>query len=88
MSMQKMRDNTKTILWIVVITFLITIFAVWGMDLRTGSSNSDPNMVGKVNGVPISRTQYQMLLDQMAKSMTEKSPGMEITDKVRSKFGN
>lgn len=88
MSMQKMRDNTKTILWIVVITFVITIFAVWGMDLRTGSSNSDPNTVGTVNGVPISRTQYQMLFDQMAKSLSENNPGMEITFAQREMITN
>lgn len=79
MSMQRMRENTKTILWVVVISFVITIFAVWGMDLRTGSSQQDPNVIGRVNGTPISRLQYQQLVDQMLKSMSQNNPNAEVT---------
>ncbi len=64
--MRQMRENTKIILWVVVVSFIITIFAVWGLDLRTGGGGSDPNVIGKVNGVPITRTQYQSYYEALA----------------------
>lgn len=64
--MGQMRQNTKIILWVVVISFVITIFAVWGLDLRTGKSTSDPAVIGKVNGVPITRGQYQSHYEALA----------------------
>ncbi len=64
--MRKFRENTKVILWIVVVSFVITIFAVWGLDLRTGRNAADPNLIGKVNGVPITRTQYQQYYESLA----------------------
>ena len=33
---KQMRENTKVILWIVVVAFVVTIFAVWGLDLTGG----------------------------------------------------
>lgn len=64
--MGQMRQNTKIILWVVVISFVITIFAVWGLDLRTGQDNADPAVIGKVNGVPITRSQYQSHYEALA----------------------
>jgi len=64
--MRTMRENTKIILWTVVVSFVITIFAVWGLDLRTGKDTSDPNVIGKVNGISITRTQYQSYYEALA----------------------
>jgi peptidyl-prolyl cis-trans isomerase D len=64
-----MRENTKIILWIVVVAFVVTIFAVWGMDLQTGSSSVDPTILGRVNGIPITRSQYQLVYEQLAAQM-------------------
>ncbi len=59
--LQQMRENTKTILWIVVITFIISIFAVWGMNLKSGRG-SDPalesDVIGSVDGEKITRQMY------------------------------
>jgi peptidyl-prolyl cis-trans isomerase D len=64
--MGQMRQNTKIILWVVVASFVVTIFAVWGLDLRTGKSTTDPAVIGKVNGVPITRGQYQSHYEALA----------------------
>jgi parvulin-like peptidyl-prolyl isomerase len=77
--LQTMRQNTKAILWVVVISFVITIFAVWGLDLQTGTGTNDPNIVGKVNGVAISRSQYQYAYQQFAEQMRGEVPGLELT---------
>lgn len=67
--MHKMRENTKIILWVVVIAFVVTIFAVWGLDLRTGHDLGDPNVIGTINGVPISRLQYQSSYEALARQL-------------------
>jgi peptidyl-prolyl cis-trans isomerase D len=75
--MKQMRENTKVILWIVVVAFVVTIFAVWGLDLR-GSGGapgaSQYNTLGKVNGMPISRSQYQSVYEQLSAQMREAQP--------------
>ncbi len=64
--LKQLRSNTKAILWIVVVAFVISIFAVWGMNL-TGTSpgrGRTPEIAGKVNGKPIPRRVYRLKLDQ------------------------
>lgn len=59
--LKQMRENTKTILWIVVVAFIISIFAVWGMDLRMGGGRGrrgGGDEVGSVDGRPIDRRLY------------------------------
>ena len=69
-----LRKKTKTILWIVIIAFVVTIFAAWGMDLGRGNNDSasrKPNIVGSINGVDINRAIYSrnltMIYDQLGK---------------------
>ncbi|MBN1594369.1 peptidylprolyl isomerase [candidate division FCPU426 bacterium] len=51
--MNTMRKHTKTILWIVVIAFVGTIFFVWGMDLGRRASSLEQVSAAVVNGEPI-----------------------------------
>jgi peptidyl-prolyl cis-trans isomerase D len=64
--MKAMRENTKIILWVVVIAFVITIFAVWGLDLQTGSLQGQQNVVGTVDGIDITPQAYQSVYNQLA----------------------
>ncbi len=77
--MRQLRQNTKIILWIVVIAFVTTIFAVWGMDLRTGSINQDPNILGKVNGEPITRAAYRSAYELLAAEVRNMSPDGQLS---------
>jgi len=77
--MRALRENTKIILWIVVIAFVVTIFAVWGLDLRTGRGGADPDILGRVNGVPITRSQYQFIYEQFAQQMRASSQDQALT---------
>lgn len=57
--LKQMREKTKTILWIVVVAFVISIFAVWGMNLRSPQGRSqEPEVVGTVDGEPVRRQMY------------------------------
>lgn len=79
--MKQMRENTKIILWIVVVAFVVTIFAVWGLDLQTGGPgiSASQGTVGKVNGEVITRTQYQAVYNQVLSQFREASPNNRVT---------
>jgi len=76
--LKQLRENTKTILWVVVVAFVISIFAVWGANL-SGPSNrnarQDDNTVGSVNGEPITRTLYSNSFTQVYDQMKQQRGG-------------
>ncbi len=57
-----MRRNTRVVLWITIIFFVLLIFLVWGADLQFGNDPQTSNNVGVINGEPISALAYQQLL--------------------------
>ncbi len=59
--LEAMRRNTKVILWITVIFFVLLIFLVWGADLQFGGA-PQPNTLGRVNGEDITVVEYQQEL--------------------------
>jgi parvulin-like peptidyl-prolyl isomerase len=77
--MRQLRQNTKIILWIVVVAFVTTIFAVWGMDLKTGSPSQDPSLLGKINGVPITRSIYRSAYEMLAENVRNNSPDGQVS---------
>jgi peptidyl-prolyl cis-trans isomerase D len=77
--MKAMRENTKIILWVVVVAFVITIFAVWGLDLQSGSGSKQKNVVGRVNGTPITPQAYQAVYTQLAQQYRTNAKNQELT---------
>ncbi|MBN1886274.1 MAG: peptidylprolyl isomerase [Candidatus Krumholzibacteriota bacterium] len=64
--LKQLRERTKVFLWIVVVAFVISIFAVWGMDLRTGDrTEADPEVAGIVNGERIPRQAYAQVATEL-----------------------
>lgn len=60
------RERTKTVLWIVVLTFIISIFALWGMDLRTPDNPKySQNVAGTVDKDEIPYGAYENTLNQL-----------------------
>ncbi len=77
--MKAMRENTKVILWIVVVAFLITIFAVWGLDLQSGGMRTQ-SAVGRIDDVTITPETYQAIYTQLAQQMRANDPGGTMTN--------
>lgn len=79
-----LREKTKVILWIVVVAFVVTIFAAWGMNYRSGTSPSDDrtaDIVGRVNGIDISRTEYRNNLNNLyGQMMQQRGEGYTPSD--------
>jgi peptidyl-prolyl cis-trans isomerase D len=73
--MKAMRENTKIILWVVVIAFVITIFAVWGLDLQTNTLRGNQSVVGKIDGVDITPQAYQAVYNQLAEQYKTNASG-------------
>ncbi|HEU4928699.1 MAG TPA: SurA N-terminal domain-containing protein [Candidatus Krumholzibacteria bacterium] len=72
--MKAMRENTKIILWIVVVAFVITIFAVWGLDLQSSGQMSTQSVVGKIDDVTITPETYQAIYTQLSQQMRANNP--------------
>jgi len=75
---EKLRKNTKVILWITIFCFVGFIFLVWGMDVQKRSGRN-PSVIGKINGQNIPTTYYRDLLTQ-AYEQARKQSGDRLTD--------
>ncbi len=79
--MQALRDNTKVIIWILVIAFVGTIVFAWGMDITGGSGGGMPaNVVGTVNGRDIPLSNFGMAADQYIENQRQQNPDKEFTE--------
>ncbi|HEY5132537.1 MAG TPA: peptidylprolyl isomerase [Candidatus Krumholzibacteriaceae bacterium] len=81
-----LRERTKTILWIVVLTFIVSIFAVWGMDLRTPlRGRVDSNVAGSIDKQPVSQQAYNDMVNQLYNQLkTQKGENYSPSDMERS----
>jgi peptidyl-prolyl cis-trans isomerase D len=70
--LKQLREKTKTILWIVVVAFVVSIFAVWGMNLRSPSTRlTEEDAVGSVNGVAITRVDYSNAFSEILEQLRQ-----------------
>ena len=69
--LKQLRENTKTILWVVVVAFVVSIFAVWGMNQRSGGRRPDEvsNVLGSVDGIELSRQMYRSNFEELYKNL-------------------
>lgn len=69
--LQTLRDNTRIILWIIVIAFVGFIILVWGADLQFGSNRQ--GTLGTVNGFAISQQDFQRRVTAQLQQLRERS---------------
>ncbi len=74
--LKTMRQNTKVILWIIIIAFVGTIIFAWGMNV-TGMKKRQRETVGVVNGQKISFRLFHSTLQKMHTQARERS-GQEL----------
>ena len=79
--MQVLRDNTKVIIWILVIAFVGTIVFAWGMDITGARGGGNPgNVVGKVNGREIPLANFGQAADQWIENQRQQTPDKDFTE--------
>ncbi len=71
--MKTMRKHTKTILWVVVIAFVSTIFFVWGMDAGKRREIKEKVSAAVVNGEAISYEDFGRLWEQRFRQISKDS---------------
>ncbi len=76
MLMQKMRESTKVVIYIVIVAFVATIFFAWGMDLSSNWNTKDA--VGKINGRKIAYGEFKTAMERNYRQMVaQKEQGSE-----------
>lgn len=88
--LKTMRQNTKIILWIILIAFLGTILFAWGMNV-TGRSKGGRAVVGVVNGQKISFQQFYYAFQNLyaqAQEQTDQEPDVETFRQLRDQTWN
>lgn len=61
--LSQMRQNTKMVLWIVIVAFVGLIVVGWGMQQSTGRSGPEAGYVGSVGGERITTQEYRSELE-------------------------
>lgn len=74
--MNKMRNNMKIILLVVIFAFILTIVFSWGMGGFKGKKGQ--NLIGKINGTKITTNQYFNALNEQKKKYREQK-GQELS---------
>jgi len=82
--MQAMRDRVKLIYWVVIITFVLLTFLVWGIGLDGGGSGAaQSGVVARVNGTEIGVDQWQNLTGNLLAQMRQQSGDRALTENQR-----
>jgi peptidyl-prolyl cis-trans isomerase D len=68
--MSKLRQYTKTILWVVIVAFVGTIIFAWGKGGFRGDGR-DRDLVGEVEGYQVRSRDFYMLYDQLYRQVLE-----------------
>lgn len=81
--LDQMRKNTKVVLWITVVAFLLLIVLVWGAESQVGCGVTQ-GVVGRVNGTPIMVDRFNQILQGNRERMRQNrggeiGPGDEAT---------
>ena len=75
--LKTMRENTKIVLWFVIIGFVGMIVFAWGMDISGLRSGKAHGVIGEVNGRKISPQEFQKAVQQayaQAKQNSDQEP--------------
>lgn len=59
-----MRENTKVVLWIILVGFLLMVIIQWGIGGFSGVIGPQSGVVGVINGKDISMVQFNRMLEQ------------------------
>jgi peptidyl-prolyl cis-trans isomerase D len=81
-----MREKSKTILWIVAVSFILFMVGVWGMDLTSTQQNVSMGSVGKVNGRDIGVSEYRDEINSLVQNYRRQNQDKEPPEDMRRQF--
>lgn len=82
---ETMRRNTKLIMWITTLSFVLLIFIGWGMEYTGLSKHQGPaaGMIGSVNGEQIRAVYYQDQINQLRANMQAQGQNLDEATEVQ-----
>jgi len=79
----ELRKNTKTVLWITVVAFILLMFFAWGAEFSLGKKGGPrTGEVGRVNGMPITGQMYEQLVQNQRQRYQQQSGNREIDERT------
>ncbi len=78
--MQTLRNYMKHIMWIVAVSFIITLIFSWGMGGFKNKNPLETGVIGEVNGQKIMYQQFMNLVNQEIENNRSKSTDAELTE--------
>ncbi len=88
--LKAMRQNTKIILWIILVAFMGTIIFAWGMNV-TGRRQSGADTIGVINGQKISYQQFYRSFQNLytqTQERTDEQVDLETFRRLRDETWN
>lgn len=82
MSMKKMREHTKTFIWIMAIAFVFSTFLLWGMQYSPSmqDTGAPDDTIARVNGKKISYQNFMVAYQNAIDQRQSQNPERELTD--------
>lgn len=76
--MRTLRDNTKVILWILILVFLATIVFSWGMGGFDTMAGGNTNVVASINGEDIEFREYERLINNRLQQSGDRADNQQV----------
>lgn len=76
-----LRSRAKIFYWVIAASFILFIFLAWGMDFTSGRGGprGEPDVVGSVNGAPISILEWNEAYQNYLARMRQQNPEQTLT---------
>ncbi|MFN0150625.1 MAG: peptidylprolyl isomerase [bacterium] len=81
-----MREKSKTILWVVAVSFILFMVGVWGMDLQSANQQATMGTLGEVNGREIGVNEYRNEINTLVQNYRQQNQEAEPPEDVRRQF--
>lgn len=86
--LKQLRENTKTILWVVVVAFVVSLFAGGAMYMFGGGGGGgggqpgeESNLVGSIDGIELSRQMYSNTFQELYNNLrAQRGEGFKLSN--------
>ncbi len=77
-----LRSRAKIMFWIIIVTFVASIFILWGMQAggsKSGRNNNEVSTIGSINGIKITGQEWQFYYQNYINRWKQQSQGQPLT---------
>ncbi|MBT3317525.1 hypothetical protein HN388_06040, partial [bacterium] len=77
-----LRSRAKVMFWIIIVTFVASIFILWGMQAggnKSGRNNNEVSTIGSINGIKITGQEWQYYYQNYINRWKQQSQGQPLS---------